>query len=115
MVATENGARKGYLLERNGLKVGSQRRGYGARFNVIRPACNPQQAAIQLDGSCLCSPTQPLSKHGLFLNDPIVALFFEFQRELFVASADDTPIHQHVDKIRHDVIQQPLVMRDDQL
>src|ERR1017187_6417826 len=51
--------------------------------------------------------------HGL--RNPIVALRFEFERELLFAGLHDAAIVKHVDKIGNDKIQQPLIMRDDQL
>src|SRR6266404_1281292 len=54
-----------------------------------------------------CAPVAlpaQLSRYRLFLNDPVVALIFEFESELFVTGADDAAIHQHVDEIGHDVV-----------
>ena len=49
------------------------------------------------------------------LDDPVVALLFQFEREFLAAGSHDAAVHQHVDEVGHDVVQQPLVMRDDEL
>ena len=48
------------------------------------------------------------------LLEPGVALLLELERHLLAAGADDAPVDQHVDEVRNDVVQQPLVVRDDQ-
>src|SRR5450830_1790830 len=45
---------------------------------------------------------------GLLL-EPRVALLLELQRELLAARKDDLALHQHVEEIRNDVVQKPLV------
>src|SRR4051812_119257 len=49
---------------------------------------------------------------GPVLADPVVALLLELQRQLGAARLDDPSVHQHVDEVRLDVIQDPLVVRD---
>jgi hypothetical protein len=48
-------------------------------------------------------------------DNPIVALGFQFEGEILVAGADNASVEKHVDKVPHDVIQQALVVRDDEL
>src|SRR5215472_2144000 len=56
-----------------------------------------------------------LSRHRLRLGKPVIPLLLQFERELFVAGARDAAIDQHMHKIRHNIIEQPLIMRDHQL
>src|SRR5436190_10345610 len=42
---------------------------------------------------------------------PVVTLLFQLQRQLFAALFDDAAGREYMDKIRHDVIQQSLVVR----
>jgi hypothetical protein len=48
-------------------------------------------------------------------DNPVVTLGFQLQREILVSRADNPAVKKHVDKVRHDVIQQALVVRDDEL
>ena len=36
------------------------------------------------------------------------------ERKVFVTGLDDATTHEHVDEIGHDVVEKPLVVRDDQ-
>ena len=65
--------------------------------------------------SCPLGCVFALHRDCFLFHDPVVTFFFQLQRQLLISGADDPPIHQHVHKIRHDVIQQPLIMRDHQL
>src|ERR1700722_8934469 len=53
--------------------------------------------------------------HRLVRRYPVVALFLELQREFLAARADDTAVEEHMHEIGYDVIEQPLIVRDDQL
>jgi hypothetical protein len=48
-------------------------------------------------------------------DNPVVALRFQFQREILVARADNPAVKKHVDKVRNDVVRQALLVRDDVL
>ena len=43
-----------------------------------------------------------------------IALGFQFMRQLRATGTDDATAGQHVHMIRHDVVEQTLIMRDDQ-
>src|ERR1700759_5240226 len=43
---------------------------------------------------------------------PTVAFFLELERERFVAGANQLAVRQDVHEIRHDVVEQTLVVRD---
>ena len=49
------------------------------------------------------------------VRNPIITLRFKFQRQTFVAGLYDAAIDEDVDEIRHDVVQQPLIMSNDEL
>src|SRR5262245_20165533 len=53
----------------------------------------------------LCS-----SGDGFGFGDPVIAFFFEFEREFLAAGFHDAAIPEDVHKIGHDVIEQALVM-----
>ena len=55
------------------------------------------------------------SAGGVLLEDPVVALFLEFEGQFLAAGAQDAAVGEDVDKVGDDVIEQPLVMGDDQL
>ena len=46
--------------------------------------------------------------------DPIVALLLQFECQFFIAAPDDATLHHNMYKIGNNVVQQPLVMRDEQ-
>src|SRR5579872_6974482 len=52
----------------------------------------------------------------LFLGrfEPFIALLFEFIGQLFPARFDDAPVEHDMDKVRGDVVQHALVVRDEQ-
>ena len=52
-----------------------------------------------------------LARRGL---DPRVPLVLELEGEILVAGADDPAVDQNVHAIRYDVVQEPLVVRDEQ-
>src|SRR5207249_4128385 len=61
---------------------------------------------------CRCNPKKSFGHWGLrrgndlVLADPIVALFLQLHRKLFVARAYDAPVHQHVHVIGNDIVEQ---------
>ena len=44
--------------------------------------------------------------------DPVVALRLELERQLLAARLHDPPVGEHVHEVGHDVVEQPLVVRD---
>src|SRR5207244_4515389 len=44
--------------------------------------------------------------------DPVVALLLELLGELLAARAHDAPLREDVDEVRHEVVQEPLIVRD---
>src|SRR5262245_55992793 len=50
---------------------------------------------------------------GRLLLEPGVAPFLELEGELLAAGADDAALDEHVQEIGNDVVEQPLVVRDD--
>src|SRR5687768_6837313 len=75
--------------------------------------CVSQRSAT--GDSSLVAVIMASGQGGLFLQNPIVAVLFELKSQALVARLDNFAIHKDMHKIRHDVIQQPLIMRDDQL
>src|SRR5689334_6648147 len=45
------------------------------------------------------------------LADPLVALLLQLLRQLRAARQDDPAVHHHVDPVRRDVVEDPLVVR----
>src|SRR5215207_297123 len=80
---------------------------------VRRPGCcgtprSPQRRSrVSLrPATWLC----PRSAHGI---DPAVALVFEFQRQFLAARLYDAAVAEHVHEVRHNVVEQTLVVGDD--
>ena len=51
---------------------------------------------------------------GGFFQNPVVAALFQGEGEFLAAGADDLAVHQDMDEVGHDVIEEPLVMSDDE-
>src|SRR5687767_10440661 len=64
--------------------------------------------------TCTMFPSSRRDRLRMF-DDPIVAARFELERQFLSAGPHDAAVHQHVNKVRDDVIQQTLVMCDEQL
>ena len=57
---------------------------------------------------------QILIRGGGFFQNPVVAALFEGEGEFLAAGPDDLAVHQDMDEVGHDVIEEPLVMSDDE-
>ena len=71
-------------------------------------------------GSCISSDNwihcTELSGWGLhFFGDPVVATLFQFEGEMAIATADNPAVHEHMNPVRDDIIQETLIVSDDQL
>src|SRR4030095_9438609 len=62
--------------------------------------------------NCSANAVPTSGSRALFGGDPVVTALLELQRELLPARPRDAPINQHVHAIRHDVVEEPLVVRD---
>ena len=81
---------------------------------LVRDAGMPARAGTPSNAatSASCrSATAATSARRLL--DPAVALGFQLERELLAAGPDDPAVRQHVHEVRHDVVQQPLVVGHD--
>src|SRR5437667_1219128 len=58
------------------------------------------------------APSSRASSRGLNVPDPVVTLGLELVRQLGASRLDDAAVDQHVDELRLDVVQDPLVVRD---
>ncbi len=47
-----------------------------------------------------------------FIFDPVITAGFEFESQFLAAALDDAAVHHHMHLIRHDVIEQSLIVRD---
>ena len=45
---------------------------------------------------------------------PIITALFEFESELFPAAPNDATRYHNMDMIRNDIVQKPLIVRDQQ-
>src|SRR2546427_1621929 len=70
----------------------------------------------RMSSVCCCvmtvAPSSRAPSRGLDVPDPVVALGFELVRQLRASRLDDPAVDQHVDELRLDVVQDPLVVRD---
>src|SRR2546430_15233261 len=48
------------------------------------------------------------------LEDPAVSMLLEVSREIRIPALHDLPVDEDVDDVRHDVVEQTLVVRDDE-
>src|ERR1700749_2915053 len=73
-------------------------------------------AAIDIDGCRVVFHLLLPRKHwfGSSLACPIVASFLELESEFFSPAPHDSPSHHHMDVIGNDVVQKPLIVRDQQ-
>ena len=51
-----------------------------------------------------------LHAHRFRLCHPVITLSFQFQREFLPAARQNFPICHHVDKIRNNIVEQPLIV-----
>src|SRR4051812_4992216 len=51
-----------------------------------------------------------LRADGFVLDDPVVTLFFQLQRQVFRPGADDAAVVEDMHEIGDNIVQQPLVM-----
>src|SRR5207244_10741198 len=57
-------------------------------------------------------PASYRSRRHFFL-DPVVTFFFQLESQRFIAGHHQPAVHHHMHVVRLDVIQQPLIVRDD--
>ena len=92
------------------------------RATSARPAraARPRDASTRLDvgvarvrrrRSAVAVMLMPGATASCF--EPAVALRLELERQLLAARLDDAAVGEHVHEVGHDVVQQPLVVRDD--
>src|SRR5690349_6504218 len=80
------------------------------------PSGGPRSAP----GSYLTLSPVPVSSSALSFSDarqlaldPAIALLLQLQRQLFTTGPDDTPTRENMHEVRNDIVEQPLVVRDD--
>lgn len=96
---------------RQGFKAAHRmRRPFLSAWNswVKAPALWTEGAELGL--GILASTPAPASSA---LEHPVVALLLQLQRQLLAAGFHDATVHEDVDEVGNDVVEQSLVMRDD--
>src|SRR5882762_2000754 len=70
----------------------------------------------RISSACGCvmtvAPSSRALSRGLNVPDPVVALSLELVRQLGASRLDDAAVDQHMHELRLDVVQDPLVVRD---
>src|SRR6185295_5732790 len=70
----------------------------------------------RISSVCCCvmaiAPSSRASSRGLDVSDPVIALGLKLVRQFGASRFDDAAVDQHVDELRLDVVQDPLVVRD---
>src|SRR6202034_2202604 len=113
-LSRSSGRRFAYL-QFSSREVGSPLAASAAMAARRRPAL--ADSAVCAGSSVACSSTMRVVRavvmaSGGLAGEPVIAAPFELERERAIAAAGDPPAHQHVHEVRHDVLEQPLIVRD---
>src|ERR1035437_3776728 len=99
------------MAEQSGTRVTRPSEYHVLRQSPLRRPVVPQCVRPTLPMLC----AEPSRRHRFALENPVVTLCFQFEREFLAAGFHDVTVHEHMDKIGNDEVQQPLVVRDDEL
>src|ERR1700674_4310316 len=105
-------------MRRCGSPCTSKRRHAASRRAVTGPPASVPRSAAKasarlVSAAVLIGVMSAVMASGRLVLVLRIALGFEFQRQLPAAGAHDAPLRQNVHDVRHDVVEEPLVMGDD--
>src|SRR5690349_17435768 len=88
-----------------------------SRNFLISPAPGKRSRAASMEAASACSAGVRMGRISAFMSGRLlkgrVALRFEFFRELRPAGLYDLALRHDMHDVRHDVVQEPLIVRDD--